>query len=102
MVENNIFKFATKELSQDAFICWLVNWINIDNEENNDIKNLAKTFIYNIVNEAKNIEGIKIEDMKKILDDNNYKVEIERQYQRKKLQDNQNFFSISIESLFLL
>lgn len=102
MVENNIFKFATKELSQDAFICWLVNWINIDNEENNDIKNLAKTFIYNIVSEAKNIEGIKIEDMKKILDDNNYKVEIERQYQRKKLQDNQNFFSISIDLLLIV
>ena len=27
MEENNIFEFATKELSQDAFICWLVNSI---------------------------------------------------------------------------
>lgn len=25
---NNIFEFATKELSQDAVICWLLNWIN--------------------------------------------------------------------------
>ena len=26
--ENNLFKYATKELSQDAFICWCINWIN--------------------------------------------------------------------------
>ena len=25
---NNIFYFATGELSQDAFICWCLNWIN--------------------------------------------------------------------------
>ena len=25
---NNIFNYATSELSQDAFICWLINWIN--------------------------------------------------------------------------
>ena len=24
---NNIFQFATKELSQDAIICWLLNWV---------------------------------------------------------------------------
>lgn len=32
MPSNNIFKFATKELSQDAFICWCVNWINYPGE----------------------------------------------------------------------
>ena len=26
--ENNLFKYATKELSQDAFICWCINFIN--------------------------------------------------------------------------
>lgn len=25
---NNLFSFATKELSQDAMFCWLVNWLN--------------------------------------------------------------------------
>ncbi|MCR4658546.1 MAG: hypothetical protein K5770_20295 [Lachnospiraceae bacterium] len=29
---NNIFNFATKELSQDAFICWCINWINFPKE----------------------------------------------------------------------
>jgi hypothetical protein len=29
---NNIFDFATSELSQDAFICWCVNWINDDSK----------------------------------------------------------------------
>lgn len=30
-MENNIFKYATSELSQDAVICWCVNWINHKN-----------------------------------------------------------------------
>lgn len=49
-MENNIFKFATKELSQDAFLAWLINWINIPrNEKNKGIKNLAKEFVRNII-----------------------------------------------------
>ncbi len=49
-LENNIFKFATKELSQDAFLAWLINWINIPrNEKNKEIKNLAKEFVLNII-----------------------------------------------------
>lgn len=45
-MENNIFKFSTKELSQDAFLAWLINWINIPgNEKNKGIKNLAKEFV---------------------------------------------------------
>ena len=39
---NNMFKYATKELSQDAFICWLINYINTDEEE---YKSVAKDFI---------------------------------------------------------
>lgn len=29
---NNLFSYATKELSQDAMFCWLVNWLNDDPE----------------------------------------------------------------------
>ncbi len=39
----NLFDFATKELSQDAFICWLVN--NYDNDNNIELKRLAYDFI---------------------------------------------------------
>lgn len=35
VVENNIFSFATNELSQDAFICWCLNWINMPVRDDN-------------------------------------------------------------------
>ena len=35
IVENNIFNFATNELSQDAFICWCLNWINMPVRDDN-------------------------------------------------------------------
>ena len=38
---NNIFSFATGELSQDAFICWFFNWFNCDNDK---LKSLISTF----------------------------------------------------------
>lgn len=33
MERNNIFDFATSELSQDAFICWCLNWLNYKGSE---------------------------------------------------------------------
>lgn len=33
MEKNNIFNFATSELSQDAFLCWFINWINYKDSE---------------------------------------------------------------------
>ena len=54
-MENNIFKFVTREISHDAFICWLVNWINIyQTSENKDIKELAQKFIEKIVEKNEN------------------------------------------------
>ncbi|MBA6224218.1 hypothetical protein H4J51_03025 [Colwellia sp. MB02u-18] len=41
--EPNIFDYATGELSQDAFICWLLNWL--DYTEEHELKNAAKEFI---------------------------------------------------------
>ena len=71
MERNNMFKYATKELSQDAFICWLVNYINTDEEE---YKVVAKEFIKLIAD--------KIGDMrlKKYIETTDYKVEIKHQY----------------------
>lgn len=37
MIKNNLFKFATKELSQDAFICWLMNFAHSDHLGENPI-----------------------------------------------------------------
>lgn len=35
----NLFKFATKELSQDAFLCWLFS--NFNNSQNTTVKNVC-------------------------------------------------------------
>lgn len=62
MEENNIFKFATKELSQDAFIAWCINWINY---KNSNLYYLAQKILKDIscgkfdVNEIKNVKIIR-------------------------------------------
>ena len=70
MERNNIFNFATSELSQDAFICWLCNWVNFDDnslsEDEKKLKSLATEFIEKML-------GEKLEDRK---------VSIKRQYQK--------------------
>ena len=70
MERNNIFDFATSELSQDAFICWLCNWVNFDDnslsEDEKKLKALATEFIEKMI-------GEKLEDRK---------VNIKRQYQK--------------------
>lgn len=64
--ENNIFKFATKELSQDAFICWLINWINYK-QDNQQLYNKAQKILKHIL-ECKeyeeNLENFDIEIIK--------------------------------------
>ena len=70
MERNNIFNFATSELSQDAFICWLCNWVNFDDnslsEDEKKLKSLATEFIEKML-------GEKLGDRK---------VNIKRQYQK--------------------
>ena len=70
MERNNIFNFATSELSQDAFICWLCNWVNFDDnslsEDEKKLKSLATEFIEKMLGE-------------KLVD---RKVNIKRQYQK--------------------
>ena len=46
MERNNMFKYATKELSQDAFICWCINWINYPNDK---LHNLGKDMLNEIL-----------------------------------------------------
>ena len=50
--ENNLFDFATKELSQDAFIAWLVNWINVQESTDEELKamqSVARKFLQEIL-----------------------------------------------------
>ncbi len=52
---NNLFDFATRELSQDAYLCWLINWINF--KENTKLYNVARKFLNYIVKQKElNIE----------------------------------------------
>ena len=37
MTTPNLFKFATSELSQDAFICWLLSWADQDYQTGSDM-----------------------------------------------------------------
>ena len=45
--ENKLFKYATKELSQDAFICWCINWINYKDHKLYDLgKDMLNAIIF--------------------------------------------------------
>lgn len=48
-MKNNLFQYATKELSQDALLCWLANWYNYDGP----LKTLSEDFIRMIVSRNK-------------------------------------------------
>ena len=56
-MKNNLFSFATSELSQDAFICWCLNWINYPNES---LYPMAKDIFSNLL-EEKDLENERIE-----------------------------------------
>ena len=57
-MKNNLFSFATSELSQDAFICWCFNWINYPNEE---LYFMAKDIFFYLLKEEKDLENEEIE-----------------------------------------
>lgn len=65
-----MFKYATKELTQDGFLCWLVNNCNIDTEDNK----LGKSFLELLANK------IRDNKFKQYIDENDYNVEIKHQY----------------------
>ena len=57
--KNNLFDFATSELSQDAIIAWLFNWFN--DKSNLELHKLSKQLIYQITGISKeNIETVKV------------------------------------------
>ena len=66
--KNNLFDYATSELSQDAFICWLCNWVNFKDEElsqeERELKRLATRFIEKMMNGYKNNDNEKLDERK--------------------------------------
>lgn len=64
-----MFKYATKELSQDAFICWCINWINYPDS---NLYNLGKDMLNAIITDDKGKRKFEIKD--------DTKVKIIRQY----------------------
>jgi len=63
----NIFKFATSELSQDAFICWLLSYVNHPQDEK--LNKCAKEFVallYNLYNSKRGLAQIKSGDVEKV------------------------------------
>lgn len=71
VIRNSLFSFATSELSQDAFICWCLNWFNDDSKP--ALQEMAKKIITRLTN----IEKI-------------FSVEILRQFSRKVKVDNES------------
>ena len=65
--ENNIFDFATKELSQDALLCWLINFKNYKDDKILYRKSIE---ILNYIFKCKNLQ-VNIEE---------YSIEIMQQY----------------------
>ena len=45
MKGNNLFEFATGELSQDAFLCWCANWVNFKEEK---LYEMGRSFVQTI------------------------------------------------------
>lgn len=65
--KNRLFKFATKELSQDAFIAWCINWFNFkESVEGNSNKakliHLSESILEKILCNA----NVEVKDIKKV------------------------------------
>lgn len=62
----NIFNYATSELSQDAFICWLLEWSMEEyKEENTDLHKAGYKFLKEILNKVRLSADSKIIEIKK-------------------------------------
>lgn len=62
----NIFEFATSELSQDAFICWLVSYVN--HPEEAVLHECSKDFISMLYNLKYGVDTIVKEDVLRLVD----------------------------------
>ena len=56
MKRNNLFEFATGELSQDAFLCWCANWANFKDDK---LYEMGRTFVEK-VSDVSSIKSVDI------------------------------------------
>ena len=75
-IRNSLFSFATSELSQDAFICWCLNWFNDASKP--VLQEMAKKIIFKLTN----VEEFFVEKI--------VSVDIFRQFSRKVKVDNKS------------
>ncbi|MCR4649655.1 MAG: PD-(D/E)XK nuclease family protein, partial [Lachnospiraceae bacterium] len=62
---NNLFYYATKELSQDAFICWLCSFALEDaNKSDLELVNCAKNLIYEFMKRGLETNEINVDEIK--------------------------------------
>ena len=52
---NNIFKFAPKELVLDAFICWIINFLDSENKEEKTFAENFLKFVYLVKSKEKKL-----------------------------------------------
>ncbi len=62
----NLFDYATKELSQDAVICWLIAWsqTNTDDKHNRMLRKLGTTFVDKLL--AKHVKTLSWKDVQRL------------------------------------
>ncbi|WP_303871934.1 PD-(D/E)XK nuclease family protein [Acetobacterium wieringae] len=69
MKRNNLFTFATSELSQDAFICWLLSFAHQDHiNEDHTLTKCAKELLRKIVNTEDDLFVTKLKKQYKNID----------------------------------
>ena len=67
VIMNNIFSFATGELSQDAFICWCLNWINEpDTVATHRYRQLGLDLLAKLIDKPSNCDKLLKVDIKSI------------------------------------
>jgi hypothetical protein len=63
----NLFSYATSELSQDAFICWLAAWADLKYKDTDPaLYNVARTFVGSIIHKIDSQSGYDIADIKTV------------------------------------
>lgn len=65
---NNIFSFATSELSQDAFLCWLINWASPEFAKDERMHRLGVDFVSLLIGGAMDVKSCVVKRQWKSID----------------------------------